>query len=490
MRLTVKKNWQWCLAILPVWLLLKLRFFNGLEYNSDIYSYLLLSRSSFEGHPLLYEPSMGSMYGIHNYFGMLLFYPVTELFGVPGFFLAHAALLAAAFISVGRWIEERAGASAIWIFAVLFFGPVAFWLWDDPVYGWHIELFFLPLALLFLTARLRGSRLSYLWAVLILVVREDGPIVLWGAWMASLVNESGPAAVRAACVATVSCAALFGVEMGVLRLSGAPSRVSVALQRMSAVLKEPRAAYLILHLSACWLFVLSPVIAVCAAAKRRKLVVIAALAAIAPLFFTSALAGFYYGPNYATMGLLWPPRFIMPWSCALAFAVVSLPELRWPRASGTLAGACLGLFAWQLCALSIPLGRQPRMWPYPVVSRLASALTGRLTVTRLSEVEQRALACLGRKLPRRSRVLFDDRLFYYFQRQDFPSLGRGEANEARPDAYVCDTAQRLSLPCDQIPKILQADKYARRKVDRLVIGTVEGEPNLAARECLAAPGAG
>src|SRR5262249_54167673 len=99
-----------------------------------------------------------------------------------GLFIGYALLLLLAALSVSK----LASAAPQWkrelywsIMAALILGPISFWVWDDPIYGWHGELLFLPLSILFCTALISQSQLRWVFAALIVLTREEGAVVAW-----------------------------------------------------------------------------------------------------------------------------------------------------------------------------------------------------------------------------------------------------------------------------------------------------------------------
>src|SRR5262249_1421502 len=133
-----------CAALVLLhWMVSKAILFEGLEYTSDMFAFLQMLKSVFEGRPLLFENSFGNTKALHNYYVLPLFYPFTRLWGAYGLFIGYALLLLLAALSVSK----LASAAPQWkrelywsIMAALILGPISFWVWDDPIYGWHGEL--------------------------------------------------------------------------------------------------------------------------------------------------------------------------------------------------------------------------------------------------------------------------------------------------------------------------------------------------------------
>src|SRR5260370_24293061 len=80
------------LVTIGYWLLVKSMLFLRLEYTTDLFSNLQLTRSFFEGRPLLWENGYGNHKAFHNLYVAPLFYPFTRFLGAYGLFVAQALL--------------------------------------------------------------------------------------------------------------------------------------------------------------------------------------------------------------------------------------------------------------------------------------------------------------------------------------------------------------------------------------------------------------
>src|SRR5690242_4158199 len=132
-------------AILSLWLSAKFFLFRGLEYTSDLFTHLEMSRSLFRGYPFLADNQFGSHLGLHNFFVVPLLYPLTGPFGAYGLFLSFALLTFAAAVSIAAEIRrgEPGQQERDWlVLGAGLLGPISFWVFDDPIYGWHAELLY------------------------------------------------------------------------------------------------------------------------------------------------------------------------------------------------------------------------------------------------------------------------------------------------------------------------------------------------------------
>lgn len=110
---------------------------------------------------------------------MLLWGPLIYLGGAYGAFAVQTALSLLSYGLILRHVSRRMQSWAVWlILLVLFIGPIWFWFNDHPGIGWHPELTYLPLSLLFVLALLTYQT-TWFWvtAVLIVLVKEDGALL-------------------------------------------------------------------------------------------------------------------------------------------------------------------------------------------------------------------------------------------------------------------------------------------------------------------------
>ena len=120
---------------------------------------------------------------------------LTEFFGAYGLFAGFLLLLFLAarssllFLdrSLAGWTHGRI------IFGSLLLGPVGFWFWDNPIYGFHLELLLLPLGIFYTLSMIGGSRWRWLWLALICLTREEGPLFAWSIHLLVLFVGQGEA---------------------------------------------------------------------------------------------------------------------------------------------------------------------------------------------------------------------------------------------------------------------------------------------------------
>ncbi len=160
--------------------LCKALLFRDLEYTgSDLYGLLDQSRSWLFTGRLLQDNAYGYQAAIHNYYLLPALSPLTVWLGAYGLVVVLAAL--------GLWAVVRAAqARALEMpgrLAVLagLLSPLAFFAFDDPLWGFHPELLYPPLAVLLALGLLEGRRVEVLvLAAVTMLVKEDGALVCGG----------------------------------------------------------------------------------------------------------------------------------------------------------------------------------------------------------------------------------------------------------------------------------------------------------------------
>ncbi len=177
---------KWIVPIVVSSLLLLLFFwfkvtrFQALYYTyNDMYIFLQNSCSWIDGRPLLYENVWGYDDRIHNNYAMLLWGPLIYVAGAYGAFAVQTGLSLVSYGLLLRQISRKLPIWAMWVvLLVLLLGPVWFWFNDHPGIGWHPELTYFPVSLLFLLALLSGRTVwLVLTGALLVLVKEDGALL-------------------------------------------------------------------------------------------------------------------------------------------------------------------------------------------------------------------------------------------------------------------------------------------------------------------------
>jgi hypothetical protein len=151
--------------------------FRNLEYvGSDLFSFLEMSWSWYYSGLWLHDNIYGHHYALHNFFLVPAYSVLTIPFGAYGF-VAGLFLLNA----LAAW--RVATVSALDLpgrLAVLggLLSPIAFFVFDNPYWGFHPELSYPPLAVLLATELASGGTARALAAGLgVVLVKEDGAVL-------------------------------------------------------------------------------------------------------------------------------------------------------------------------------------------------------------------------------------------------------------------------------------------------------------------------
>lgn len=171
-------------GLLLFFFIVKILHFCKLDYQSDLFSHIQTSRSWLQGRPIMFENNYGDHAIYHNYFFNLLMGPFALWWGAYGIFISQFALyLWAIWISFPIIYSPTATTAKNLIYFTfyigIFFGPYAFWLYDDPWFGFHTEMLYIPLSIIFISSLLKKHTFfSILSALFILLVKEDGAVLL------------------------------------------------------------------------------------------------------------------------------------------------------------------------------------------------------------------------------------------------------------------------------------------------------------------------
>lgn len=391
--------------------LCKALLYHGLEYfHTDFVSFLQMSRSLLESGELLRDNVYGHHAAIHGFYLLLACSPLTLAFGAYGLILGLVLLHAAAVLRVA-FAPSLDLASRV---AVLggSLGPIAWAVFDNPVFGFHPELAYPPLCLLLaLDLREARPRRAVLLAALVALVKEDGAVLLFSVLAAHFGAQlwalrAGPAAERRAVAARAAwslaaATAVFVAGMTLLWWMGrsleqpqeiAEVRVVDALRNAGhalagrGLLRENLLTGL-LGYAAVALLTLAPLGR--SAGRGIALLALSAPPLVAVLVVSAGSYRFRY--------MLWPHRTAALFALAAACLVLASPAAR-VAGRRVLAGAlALVALSWtiQLLALERAEGYAPG-----ARFRAAALIAGEGTrAARLPPPELRFLRCLAARLP-------------------------------------------------------------------------------------------
>lgn len=172
------------LGILVWYFAAKLTIFSKMGYQSDLYTHLEIARGWLQGRPLMHENCYGYHNKLHNYFFDLLMGPLAKQWGAIGIFITQFALYVVALVYTFPTIYKKDESLNHRLLAAVFYlaifcAPYAFWLYDDPHYGFHTEMLYIPLGFVFAISLYKKQHwVSVLAALLMLSVKEDGAVIV------------------------------------------------------------------------------------------------------------------------------------------------------------------------------------------------------------------------------------------------------------------------------------------------------------------------
>jgi hypothetical protein len=162
------------LLVLVLIFICKVMLFRNLEYyGSDMYSFLRMTWSWFHDGVLLYDNVYGYHAAIHSFYILILFFPLTSLFGAHGLFLGLFLVAGLAIVAVSLLTELPLSSRLVMAAGLL--SPIGFWILDHPQWGFHPELLYPYLGVILTVGLVKERRVTVIAAaVAICLVKEDG----------------------------------------------------------------------------------------------------------------------------------------------------------------------------------------------------------------------------------------------------------------------------------------------------------------------------
>jgi len=462
-------------AVLAYMYTCKLLLFRHLEYfGSDLFSFLQMTRSWLTDGIILYDNVYGYHAAIHNYYVLLALYPLTAVLGAYGLIVGLFLAACGAAVGIARSTVLPLATRCALLAGLL--SPIMYWTLDHPVWGFHPELLYPYLAVIFAVALTeRRARLVFASAVTICLVKEDGAVLcaslLISYFMVRMLSTENEPAQRRVLLKRLAaglgiCVAVFVVGMIILHavrylvpnnngqlLSSA--RIEEALRIAFATLtgtgnpewgERLRHGMLIYSLIALSLGLLL--------GRRLFSYLVVAVLGAAPLLLVIAISSAPYGFG----NLLWPPRI----ATLMASLLGTLVVVGWGshgRPPGLEPGLAARSRRLRLAAL---VGLVGASWAlqisilraevdYPIHSRLnlPALISGDgLRSQSLRPDELQFARCLANQLPAGLPILSHGPQNPLFHRQDlrFPGI---DSNAFRPpltSVILGPTDQTLTFP--------------------------------------------
>lgn len=411
--------------------LCKALLFRSLEYfESDFFGFLEMSWSWYYAGQLLHDNAYGAHFAIHNYYLLPLFSPLTIPLGAYGLVVALVVLHLLAVLRVARAAAlDLPGRLAV-LAGLL--GPIAYYVFDNPVWGFHAELCYPPLATLLAVELLEGrTGRAIVVALLIVLVKEDGAVLdaavlvayfagrLWS--LRAGASEERRKAMRAAFLSLLAVTVVFLVGMTVLSVAGqslAPTettsspRLAKALRILALTLTgDARPVQRTRLLEGLTAYAFTAALLLLPLGRRLHrglmLIVLSAPPVIVVLAVSSAIYRFEL--------MVWPPRLALLVGLAVACIVFAWPTPTRLASARTAAGvAVLIALSWGLQVLLLShIGYSP----WPRLDARALLRGGGYRASTVPPHEMRFLRCVAGRLPRGLPVLAPRGLVPVFHHQ-------------------------------------------------------------------------
>ncbi len=465
----------------------KALLFRNLEYlGSDLFSFLEMSWSWYYAGLWLHDNIYGHHYALHSFVIVPLFSPLTIPLGAYGFVVGLALLNAFAAWRLATLAVLDLPARLAALAGLL--SPVAFWAFDNPYWGFHPELCYPPLAVLFAAELETGRRgRAALAALPLMLVKEDGAVLAACVLVAHFASQlwglrHDPEAERrktlaAALLALLAVTLVFAANMAILGLASrfhaaeqgtSSGRIGDALRMLALTAagrgKIPRLVLQdgLVFYAQMAAFVLLPLLR--RFPRGALLFLVSAPPVVAVLLVSAA--------TYRFELMVWSPRVATLLGVVLACLVIAGANGPTPvpvPASGrtrTAAAVVLVLVSWGLQVARL------RPLPYVLSPRLDATALVRgdgYAISRLPQDDVSFLRCLGARLPGGLPVSAPEGVRPFFHRQSIvveqfahrawhvPRLRVVASAEAASPETPCPGPRRGDLAvhaeCDLLPLV-------------------------------------
>lgn len=317
---------------------LKYYLYRGHSYTSDMFGLTNASKSWLLGYPLFYDLHWGADYWHHNHFTILALAPLLLKFGGAGFILSLFLLYSYSILKVFKLFSEKIF-FGIFIFGT-YLGPIAFWIIDDPVYGFHAEVLYPPLLVLLICSLITKDLVeSIIWSIAILLNREDGPILIAGsglllswAFREKIYKFSGRSYQANALRIIALGVLVFFLHMLILKIYGSSGRalIGMAFQKLPQIWENESTLYDLFEVSrkTCLLILTTLFVTVPLLFHRTfKELLLAGLVfllGLSPILLVTVIASFANIENVAKLGMNWVPRYALIHAYLIAGIIIIL----------------------------------------------------------------------------------------------------------------------------------------------------------------------
>ncbi|GAB3507005.1 hypothetical protein GCM10027341_40970 [Spirosoma knui] len=414
--------------------------FQALYYVfNDMYIFLQESCSWMDGRPLLYENIWGYDDRIHNNYGLLLWGPLIYVWGAYGAFAVQIGLYLLSYLLLFRQLPSTLPAWVAWaLLCTVLLGPVWFWFNDHPGIGWHPELTYLPLSILFILA-LHSGQTAYILitGALIVLVKEDGALlggIIHLAYVCLRYLKNNPlrsvfglTTCSQFWVVLLIWAGLFIAGMAFLAYKNHSTAPEPRLQQALNAIRQGihQKAFIQIHLRflghTLLLLLPSFVLAIYFAWRFKvkqlgSITLVYAVAQLVLLLSNLVQGATYYGTNplFYLVSVTWPPRFVLAYAFSTCYVVaiilIAYQQMR-PVAGWQPIALALGLFLIQIPI--VPYARPDFTWS-AVLWETFQHRFDPYKEPMLPKADVAVVAQLAKVIPPRSNVFVFDYLTPFF----------------------------------------------------------------------------
>lgn len=309
----------------------KITLFNKLAYQSDLFSHIQISRSWLEGRPAMFENNYGYHATYHNYYFNLLLGPFVHWWGAYGIFISQFALYSIALWYSFPIIYKKATYQKHLValfYLVLFLGPYGFWLYDDTWFGFHIEMLYIPLGLIFSLALLQKQQwVAIISGILIISVKEDGVVLLASLHLLYIVWQSLQQHItqKQWLKKSIVWGAVYLVVfmLGIFYLKYKNNFADTRLDKTLKHLAETEDTVTFNYFKEIFTnfgLLLLPMLATFVYLKIKPKFLLRWLLLLVPITIVNTISGLYYLP-YFKLSITWVPRFALTYTLFLAAVV-------------------------------------------------------------------------------------------------------------------------------------------------------------------------
>jgi hypothetical protein len=439
-------------------LIIKLKLLYGLAYTSDLFIHTQKSRSFLYGLPLLYDNIHGP-HPYHNTFLELALSPFSALFGASGLIAAYWVICSSVFTWMIYSSRVASASGRVYIpfmLLISLLGPIGFWTFDNPVYGWHPEMLSLPCGLGLAVSLIEGRRaLTLIFSLACLLTHEIGAVLaasihLLFFYIRQLPSTSGfRHIIRRHVEILWPWVILFAAGLIIQRLwdSAGSGRLDGVIQQLQTEAGRKLVVGLISPLLELLAISSLGFLALTRSVKHVLLILFCAT----PAILAGAGAGLAYGdfPGADMHNIFWPPRWSFIWAITISGTFFSL--FNSSNCRNGMSGLILSASLLTVVLIWCQDNWLRKYRSYDATERVTKALGGYIRPL-FSQKELSLINCLSDRISKRNRVVLPGSMWALFEAHDIEFLNPSNPYRADPSILLCDLATRTPFDYDCLKK--------------------------------------